>query len=158
MKYIIGASSLTIAATVLSASASACEPTACSNNHERLTAVLNRIAESSAAIDGVVTSGARDVGSVAIIGPGNVWFGPKQPSYRVVIESVCSDPMIQGDHVRVLLSEEKPPWSASERLKRKLFFWRYPEFRADQREFRWAMRFGATRDAVKKRLKAQAGR
>jgi len=133
----------------------ACQPIDYSDNKERMHAALEEVTRAYAAIDGDVVSGNDYPGSVAIIRPTRVWFGPKQAEYRVLMEDMCAAQFNQGDRVRIILNETIGSNSLSNRIRRKLLFWLGPTYQsAGFSNFSWAMKYRIMRRAVQRRAQA----
>jgi hypothetical protein len=130
----------------------ACDPGLYADDKERLKDEIRRVDGATAAADGVVVkSGNMRVGSVAIIRPTRVWFGPKQTEYRVVKQNMCHADFFQGERVRVLLHSMKPNDSGLARFF-ALFYSRVPTFTSPGFSgFAWAMRYPAMRHAVRRK-------
>ncbi len=156
----IAVGALLLATALVCPSVLACSPTAYKDDREKLTAALAAADQATVAIDGYVVEGHAPpyVGTIAIIRPTHIWFGHKQPEYRVVMASICDDQFDAGQHVRILLNEVTPD-TVWERLGRRLLFWRDPTYAVSPFSgFHWAMRYKAMRQAVGRRAQKAAGR
>lgn len=110
------------------------------------------------ALDGIVTKapyGSKD-DRTGIVRPTRIWFGPKQPYYRLFgTDRGWGVPLKKGEHVRIVLYKSPPsPWLKD----RLLAFVREPEplyetewyCGGDRSLFERAMRFPAVQAAVKR--------
>jgi hypothetical protein len=115
-------------------------------------AALATANQAAVAIDGYVVEGHAPpyVGTIAVIRPTHIWFGPRHTEYKVLMASICHAQFDTGEHVRILLNPIAPD-AVWERLRRKLLFWRSPTYEVNQFSgFKWAMRYRPMRQMVKR--------
>ncbi|WP_158511170.1 hypothetical protein [Sphingobium herbicidovorans] len=133
--------------------AQACVPVTYGSDRERLAEAISALKTADVALDGVVTKGSRDVGSVAIIRPRKIWFGSKQSEYHVRKVTMCDDDFTSGEHVRILL--HRLPEQTSFFSKAWAWLWgpstEYTSGFFSSLEFAWAMRSKEMRQAVSKK-------
>lgn len=133
--------------------AHACSPVIYFNDHDRLAAQIRSLKHAAAAFEGIVERGGIDVGSIALIRPIRIWFGPRLPRYVVQRVTMCDRSFGTGERVRVVLYDVEPEYISRWR------FWDWvrfpgPRYRtAASADFEWSLGYKIMHDALNQRAR-----
>jgi len=133
--------------------AHACLPIIHLNDREKLAAEIRSLDHATAAFEGVVEREGLDVGSLAVIRPTRIWFGPRLSRYVVKRVTMCDRSFGAGERVKVVLYDVQPddiPWWR---------FWDWMRFPGpwyrtpDDWNLDWALRQKPMQDALRLRAR-----